>query len=113
MYKSLKPGEQRRVSKGKPIRSWKAVAKAPGFGEQIIQLMYTYYSGYAHADGLSGTQIVTAKTAQDQIEHIEAHMRTIMVVLCKMILDYARKFPEAKAACDMNPDAYYRYRAEI
>jgi hypothetical protein len=110
-YKSLKPSEQRRVSKGKAIRSWKAVAKAAEFGEQTIQRMYAYYSGYVHADGLSGTQIVTAKTPQDQIEHIEAHMRTIMIVLSKMILDYAKKFPEAKAVCDKNPTAYYR--AEI
>ncbi len=73
--------------------------------------MYAYYSGYVHADGLSGTQIVTAKTAQDQVEHIEIHMLTIMLVLSKMILDYAKKFPEAKAACDKNPDVYYR--AEI
>jgi len=110
-YKSLKPGEQRRVSKGEAIRSWKAVAKAAGVGEHTIQKMYAYYSGYVHADGLSGAQIVTAKTAQDQVKHIEIHMRTIMIVLSKMILDYAKKFPEAKAACNKNPDAYYR--AEI
>jgi DNA-binding transcriptional regulator YhcF (GntR family) len=111
MYKSFKPGEQRKVSRGKSITSWKALAKAAGFGEQTIQRMYAYYSGYVHADGLSGTQIVTAKTAQDQIEHIESHMRTVMIVLSKMILDYAKKFTEAKAVCDRNPDAYYR--AEI
>jgi hypothetical protein len=110
-YESLKPPEQRKISKGKAIRSWKDVAKAAGFGEQTIQQIYAYYSGYVHADGLSATQIVTAKTAQNQIEHIEIHMRTIMIVLSKMILDYAKKFPEAKVACDKNPKTYYR--AEI
>jgi hypothetical protein len=69
--------------------------------------MYAYYSGYVHADGLSGTQIVAAKTAKDQIEQIETHMRLIIIVMSKMILDYANKFPEAKAVCDKNSDAYY------
>ena len=110
-YNSLKPDEQKKVSKGKTIRNWKAVAKAAGFGEQTIQLMYAYYSGYVHADGLSGAQIVTAKTSQDQVKHIESLMHTIMIVLSKMIIDYAKKFPEARAACDKNPEAYYR--AEI
>lgn len=107
-YKSLKPSEQKKVSKGEAIRSWKVVAKAAGFGEQTIQRMYAYYSGYVHADGLSATQIETAKTAQKQVEHIEIHMRTtIMLVLSKMILGYAKKFPEAQVACDKNPDAHY------
>ncbi len=110
-YKSLSLDIQKKVLKGEGIRSWKSVAKAAGFGEKTVQRMYAYYSGYVHADGLSGTQIVAARTAQDQIEHIEIHMRTIMIVLSKMIIDYAKKFPEAKAACDKNPDAYYR--AEI
>jgi hypothetical protein len=110
-YKSLTSSEQRKVSKGRSIRSWKDVAKAAGFGEQTIQRMYAYTSGYVHADGLSGTQIFAAKTAKDQIDHIESHMRKIMMVLSKMILDYAKKFPEAKAVIDQNPDAFYR--AEI
>lgn len=107
-YKSLKPGEQRKVLKGEGIRSWKSVAVAAGFGEQTISRMYAYYSGYVHADGLSGTQIVSAQSAQDQIEHIEIHMRTIMLVLSKMINDYTKRFPETKAACDKNPQAYHQ-----
>lgn len=70
--------------------------------------MYAYYSGYVHADGLSGAQIGITQTAQDQIEYIEIHMNTILIVLSKMIIDYAKRFPEAKAACDKKPDAYYR-----
>ncbi len=110
-YKSLKPSEQRKVSKGEAIRSWRTVAKSAGFGEKAILRMYAYYSGYVHADGLSGTQIATARSAQEQIDHIEIHMRTIMIVLSKTILDYAKRFPEARAVCDKNPDVYYR--AEI
>lgn len=110
-YKSLKPGEQRKVLKGEAIRGWKNIAQAAGFGEKTIQRMYAYYSGYVHADGLSGAQIVAAQTAQEQIGHIDIHMRTIMLVLSKMIIDYAKKFPEARAICDKQHDAYYR--AEI
>jgi hypothetical protein len=106
-YNSLKPGEQRAILKGKGGRSWKNVAKAAGFGEKTIQLMYAYYSGFVHADGLSGTQIMTAQTRQAQTEPIETNMSVIMLVLSKMILEYAKKFPEAKSACDRNSDAYF------
>lgn len=106
-YISLKPGEQKDVLKGKRLRSWKSVAKAAGFGEKTIQKMYAYYSGHVHADGLSGTQIMTAQTRQDQVEHLETHMRVIMLVLSKMIMEYARKFTEAKNVCNKNPDAYF------
>lgn len=110
-YKLLKHSDQEKVLRGKGIRNWKSVAKAAGFGEKTIVRMYAYYSGYVHADGLSGAQIANAQTAPDQLTHIEAHMRFIIVVLSKMILDYAKKFSQAKAVCDKNPDVYYK--AEI
>ena len=106
-YKLLKPGEQKNVLKGKGLRSWKSVAKAAGFGEKIIQQMYAYYSGFVHADGLSASQIMTAQNRQDQFDHIEIHMRVIMLVLSKMIIEYSRKFPEAKKVCDKDPEAYF------
>jgi hypothetical protein len=102
-FSSLKHGEQEDVLKGKRRRNWASLARAAGFGEQTIRQIYSYHSGYVHADGLSGTQIVSLKTAQDQIEFIEAHMHTVMIVLSKMILQYAEKFPEAKAMFDKNP----------
>ena len=68
----------------------------------------TYYSGYVHADGLSGVQIVDAKTARDQIGYIETHMTTVMMVMSKLIIEYANKFSEARAICDKNPAAFYR-----
>ncbi len=106
-FKSLKPGEQKKVLKGEGIRSWKSVAKSAGFGEQTIQRMYAYYSGFVHADGLSGTQTVAAENKEEQIEQMEIHMRVIFLVLSKMIIEYAKKFPEAKGACDKNPNAYF------
>jgi len=69
--------------------------------------MYAYYSGFVHADGLSASQIMAAQNKQDQVEHIEIHMRVIMLVLSKMIIEYARKFPEAKKVCDKDPEAYF------
>ena len=111
VFASMTAGEKKEALKGKRKRDWAGVAKAAGLGEQAIRQMYAYYSGYVHADGLSGSQIVTARNAKEQIEDIEIHMRTIMIVLSKLITEYARKFTEAKAVCDKNPDAYYR--AEI
>lgn len=107
-FRSLKPREQKQVLKGKRKRDWTSLAKAAGFGEQTTRRMYGYYSGYVHADGLSGVQIMTAKTPQEQIEFIEANMRTVMIVLSKMIIEYANKFPEAKAVCDKDPDAFFQ-----
>jgi hypothetical protein len=71
-------------------------------------MMYAYYSGYAHADGLSGAQIVSAPAPQQQLGFIDLHMHTCMMVLSKMIIDYGNAFPESKRACDAKPDAFFR-----
>jgi len=104
-FKSLSSGEQRTVLKGKRKRDWTR-ARAAGFGEQTIRQIYSYQSAYVHADGLSGAQIVSLPTAQDQIEFIEMQMRIVMIVLSKMIIQYAKKFPESRAICDGNPDTF-------
>ena len=100
---------QERLLRGKrPHREWSVVAKSAGFGEKTIRMMYAYYSGYAHADGLSGAQIVSAPTREQQLGFIDLHMHTTMMVLSKMILDYAKAFPESKFACDAKPRAFLR-----
>lgn len=100
---------QRRLLKGKrPPRKWTVVAEAAGFGEKTIRMMYAYYSGYVHADGLSGAQIVSAPTQEEQLGFIDLHMQTTMMVLSKMIIDYSKKFPESKLACEAKPDAFFR-----
>lgn len=105
-FASLKRGEQKQTLRGIRRRDWAAVAGAAGFGEQTIRLMYAYYSGYVHADGLSGAQIMGAKTAGEQQRFIEGHVRLVMVVLSKMVIGYAKKFPEARAVCTAAPEAY-------
>jgi hypothetical protein len=111
-FKRSSKKAQESLLKGKrPRRNWTVVAKAAGFGEKTIRLMYAYYSGYAHADGLAGAQIVAANTRAQQIEFTELHMRTTMMVLSKMILDYRGAFRESKRACDAKPNAFSR--AEI
>jgi hypothetical protein len=107
-FNALKPGEQKNVLEGKRKRDWTNLARAAGFGEQTIRQMYAYYSGYVHADGLSGVQIVGAQSAKDQTAYIEIHMTTLMIVLSKLVIQYAAKFPEAKAVCDNNPSVFYR-----
>jgi len=111
-FKRLSEKAQESLLKGKrPHRDWTVVAKAAGFGEKSIRWMYAYYSGYAHADGLAGAQIIAANTRAQQIEFVDLHMRTTMMVLAKMILDYRAAFRESKRACDAKPDALFR--AEI
>jgi len=108
-FKKSSASLQQSLLKGrKPHRDWTAVAKAAGFGEKTIRLMYAYYSGYAHADGLSGAQIVSADTRAQQIEFVELHMRTTMMVLSKMILDYSGAFGESRRACQSKPEALFR-----
>ena len=64
-FKTLKSGEQKNVLRGRWKRSWKNLAKAAGFGEETIQRLQKYLSGFVHADGLSGTQIMC--NSQDKI----------------------------------------------
>ena len=81
-----------------------------GFGENTITIrqIYSYQSGYIHADGLSGAQVFGLKTMQEQIEFIEINMRIVMIVLSKLIIEYSKKFPEAKAACEKNVEIFNR-----
>lgn len=107
-FKTLTDGQQKQVLKGRRVRAWRDVAKAAGFGEQTIRQMYAYYSGYVHSDALSAVQVIDAKTANEQIEYIDSHMRTLMIVMSKMIVDYANKFPETREVCDKNPQVFYQ-----
>lgn len=109
-FNSLKSREQKDVLKGIRKRNWESIAKAAGFGKQTIRQIYNYQSGYVHADGLSGTQIFSLQTARGQIEFIEINMRTVMIILSKMIIQYAKKFPEAEVVCKKNPDTFYQAR---
>jgi hypothetical protein len=106
-FNSLTRKQQKDILKGNRRRDWKKVAKTAGFGHQTVRQMYAYYSGYVHADALSGVQLMGAETAQDQIEFIEIYMHTVMIILAKMVVEYSKKFSEAKAVCDKNPDVFY------
>jgi len=106
--KSSKKLQQRLLEGKKPPRDWTSVAKAAGFGEKTIRFMYAYYSGYAHADGLAGAQIVAANTRAEQEQFAELHMRTTMMVLSKMILEYRAHFSQSNEACSAKPDALFR-----
>jgi hypothetical protein len=103
---------QRAILRGARASS-KSSAKAAGFSGEMIEHLYSFQSSYVHADGLSGLQIQIADTSQDQIEFIETQMQVIMIFLSKMILDYANKFPESKAACDKDPAAYAQAQAWV
>jgi len=109
VYASLTPKQQKQVLKGNKLpRSRADRAKAAGFSADFYNIVYAYESGYVHADGLSGAQIMQAGTKTEQLQYIDRSMCLVMIVLAKMILDYASKFPETKEVCDANPDTYRR-----
>lgn len=103
-YKALTEKQKRNVLNGRRFRNWREVALSAGFGLQFIRRIYSYYSGYVHADGLSGNQIMGAKTAEEQKFHIWMHLFTLLLVMSKMILDYAGKFEEAEKTLRHYPE---------
>jgi hypothetical protein len=106
-YALMSPKEQKDVLKGRRRRDWTGLLKASGFGESYLRRIYAYYSGYVHADGLSSVQIVSAKTVKEQVENCDAHLRVMMIVMSKLIVEYAKKFTEAKEICEESPKAFY------
>ncbi|MCK4788511.1 MAG: hypothetical protein KAV87_32520 [Desulfobacteraceae bacterium] len=103
-YKALTKKQKRNVLNGRRTRNWKEVALSAGFGPQFIKRVYSYYCSYVHADGLSGVQIMGAKTAEEQKFHIKMHMFTLLLVMSKMILNYADKFEEAEKVLHNHPE---------
>ena len=106
IFNVLTPGQQREVLRGVRKRDWSQAASAAGFGERQLRLMYQYTSSYVHSDGLSGAQLKSVQTAQEQIEFIEGHMFIVVTVLAKMILQYAEFFPESLDVCNNNSEAF-------
>jgi hypothetical protein len=96
---SLKPNQQKSVLQGKRIKNRKRTAKAAGFGEKTLTLLYKYYSGYVHADGLSASQIMASETRKEQVKMFKFHMIFMMILLSKLIVEYAKRFPESAKAC--------------
>ena len=56
-FRSSSQKQQRAYLEGRPPkRKLEDLAKSAGFNENTVRLIYSYYSAYAHADGLSGIQ---------------------------------------------------------
>ena len=105
-FASLTDRQKRKALKGKrSVRDFKERARAAGLGPETIRLMYRYFSGYVHSDGLSAAQIIQAETKEEQIEFIESCMRIVMIAMSKMFLEYKRIFPSAEAWCLAKPKA--------
>lgn len=105
-YRSLKTSQQKDVRRGRTLRNWRDVARAAGFGERTVEKMYAYYSSYVHADGLSGTQIASARTRQEQEDLACGCMDLVVVAMSKAIVGYAQMFAEARDVCSKNVDAF-------
>jgi len=107
-FSSRTKSQQNDILKGKRRRTWEDLAKNAGFGFAFLRRTYSYYSSYVHADGLSASQLMNAQSKEEQELYTEIHLRIILIVMSKMILDYSAKFPEAAIACKGFPYAYTR-----
>jgi len=106
-FASLSDKQKRRVLDGKrEPRSRQERLQAAGFGAETFQQSYGYLSGYVHADGLSGAQIIQAETKQAQLAYIQGAMHIVMAVMAKMILQYERHFAPARSVCLANQEAF-------
>jgi hypothetical protein len=105
-YLLLSARAKKAARRGRRSRDWSAVARAAGFGEETIQKMYAYYSGYVHSNGLAGAQIMQAATREEQSRFIEGHMHLVMSILAKTVLGYEGKFREARRICEGRPADY-------
>jgi hypothetical protein len=107
-FASLSHSQQRQVLRGRSTRHLAERARAAGFSEGYWSIVYPYLSAYAHADGLSGIQIMGAETREEQIRFIDSSMHVaVMPSLSKMILSYADSFHESEAVCNAKPDAFH------
>jgi hypothetical protein len=103
-FQKLNSDQQKNTLEGKlyPKRKFVEIAKAAGFGEQFIEKLYRYLSGYVHGDSLSIAQIADATNEQKR-SYIDTNLQRVMIIISKVILDYANLFPQAKAVCDEHP----------
>ncbi len=104
-FTALTPKQQAEAMKGKRIRQWTEVAQQVGFNETKLRKLYGYFSSYVHADGLSASQVVSAGTAQEQIDHIDFHMRVVLICMSQLVLQLVDKYPEAMEVAASEPEA--------
>jgi hypothetical protein len=108
VFAALTRRQQDQVLQGKRRRDWRDIAAAAGLSPGFIKRIYSYYSGFVHSDAYTSAQMFSAQTKEDQRAHAELHLLTIMFVLSKFILDYARIFEEANDVLPRFPDAHRR-----
>jgi len=107
-FQGLTQRQQNQVLSGRRSRDWKSLASSAGFGLTFIRRIYGYYSGFAHSDGLTASQLMSATSKDDQLFHAKMHLVTIMMVLSKFILDYGRLFEETRSVFPRFPEAHQR-----
>ena len=104
-FQTLDQNQQKASLEGSlfPKRNRDDLAKEAGFGKKSFQQIYAYLSGYTHGDSLSIIQIKDAVSDEEKDSFIRLSMGLVMMVLSHLILNYARKFPQARAVCDAQP----------
>lgn len=105
-YKSLHKDQQKSAREGGtvfPKRTAPEKARAAGFGEKVSEQVFTYFSAYVHGDALASAQISEANLKEHRRdEYAKSALTLVMMVLGHLIVNYAKKFPEAKAVCESN-----------
>jgi len=98
---------QQMVLKGTKWRfhPWREIAARAGFGPEYSRSLYAYLSDYAHSGSLAALQVSQAQSPQVQLAHVSSDLRIIMVVLCKMIASFTKKFPNAAEGLKSDPEA--------
>lgn len=95
MFSTLTQKQRAEVMKGRRIRKWTDIAQQVGLDETLLRKLYSYFSSYVHADGLSASQVVSAGTAKEQIGHIHFHMGVVLTCMSLLVVWLLEKHPEA------------------
>jgi hypothetical protein len=105
-YQTLDKNQRDSSLKGSlcPKRGIEVVAESAGFKSSFFQKAYVILCSYTHGDALSVAQIHDAKTDEERDAYMRLSMATAMMVLSRLILNYAEKFPQAKVIFDSNPN---------
>lgn len=114
LFTALDKNQQKSTVEGYmfPKRTFSERAQAAGLGSVGTSKMYAFLSAYAHGDALSIIQISGVDNDEDKRRFIRTAVATMIMLLCLVIVNYADRFPQAKAVCDQRP-APYRYAKTI
>ncbi len=98
---------QKRILRGefpnKPMKQRLANAR---LGSPWFEMLYKYHSGAVHSDGLAADQIQVVATKAAQLDALDVQQGITMMVIGRMIVEYAARFHDAKSVLSKDPSAH-------